>query len=73
MLHIKDGPAVVSEPHVAAGEGVMDIPGVVQAAKGTAEWLIVELDYCATDMLEAVQKSYRYLVGRNLARGKEDM
>jgi sugar phosphate isomerase/epimerase len=69
-LHIKDGPAAKDVPQVAAGEGVMDFPSIIQAAEDTAEWLVVELDYCATNMLEAVEKSYRYLVGKGLAHGK---
>jgi hypothetical protein len=32
--------------------------------------MIVELDACATDMLEAVEKSLRYLTGKGLAHGK---
>lgn len=71
LLHIKDGPAVKDEPHVAVGEGVLDFPAIVQAAHGAAEWLIVELDRCATDMMEAVEKSYQYLVGGGLARGNK--
>jgi len=35
------------------------------------EWLIVEMDHCAADMMEAVAKSCRYLVGKGLARGKK--
>ncbi|MEE8390673.1 MAG: sugar phosphate isomerase/epimerase [Anaerolineae bacterium] len=69
LLHIKDGPAVRDEPQVAVGDGVLDFPSIVQAAGDAAEWLIVELDHCATDMLEAVEKSYQYLVGEGLARG----
>lgn len=61
LLHIKDGPGVLGEPHVAVGEGVMDIPAVVKAGAGDTDWLIVELDHCATDMLTAVEQSYRYL------------
>jgi sugar phosphate isomerase/epimerase len=72
LLHIKDGPAVEREPQVAIGDGVLDFPAIIQAAGDTAEWLIVELDHCATDMLEAVEKSYRYLVREGLARGKTD-
>ena len=71
LLHIKDGPAVRDAPMVAVGEGVLDFPAIVQVAEGTAEWLIVELDECATDMMEAVEKSYRYLVGGGLAHGKK--
>jgi len=35
----------------------------------TAEWHIVELDRCATDMMMAVANSYAYLVGEGLSRG----
>ena len=47
----------------------MDFPAIMEASMGTAEWLIVELDRCATDMMEAVAQSYDYLVGQGLARG----
>lgn len=72
LLHIKDGPCVAGEPMTAVGDGTVDIPGVVRAGADTAEWLIVELDACATDMLEAVQKSYHYLVGKGLVRGNQN-
>ena len=72
LLHIKDGPCQIEEPMTALGEGVVDIPGVVAAGAISSEWLIVELDRCATDMLEAVRKSYQYLVGRGLARGNKN-
>lgn len=71
LLHIKDGPAVAKQPMTAVGEGIVDIPGVIQASEAYAKWLIVELDYCATDMLEAVEKSYAYLVGKGLAHGNK--
>ncbi len=61
LLHLKDGPGVQGEPNVALGEGVMDIPAIVQASAGVAEWLIVEFDHCATDVLEAVARSFEYL------------
>ena len=70
LLHIKDGPAVTSEPMLAVGDGVMDVPSIVAAGK-SAEWLIVELDRCATDMMEAVEKSYQYLIGKGLADGSQ--
>ena len=68
LLHIKDGPAVKGQPMVAAGEGTQNIPAIVQAANGNAEWLIVELDACATDMFTAVEKSFQYLVNNGLAQ-----
>ncbi len=62
LLHLKDGPAVQGKAMVALGEGVMDIPALLQASAGHAQWLIVELDNCDTDMTEAVRRSYQYLV-----------
>lgn len=70
LLHIKDGPAVEGEPHTAVGSGKVDIPAVI-AQGGNADYLIVELDACATDMMEAVEKSYHYLVGNGLAEGNK--
>jgi sugar phosphate isomerase/epimerase len=72
LLHIKDGPCVRGQPMTAVGEGQVDIAGVIQAGAGTTDWLIVELDACATDMFEAVQKSYQYLIGKGLARGNQN-
>lgn len=69
LLHIKDGPCVKSEPMTAVRDGVMDIPAIVEAGKPYTEWLIVEIDRCAGDMMEAVAKSYDYLVESGLARG----
>jgi sugar phosphate isomerase/epimerase len=70
LLHLKDGPCVVGEPMVAVGEGKLDFAAIVQAGAGTTEWLIVELDECASDMLQAVHASYRYLTEKGLARGR---
>ena len=69
LLHIKDGPATQEGDMVAVGAGVMDIPAIVDAGQAHAKWLIVELDRCATDMMEAVRESYTYLVGNGLAAG----
>jgi sugar phosphate isomerase/epimerase len=62
ILHLKDGPAQRGRPMTALGEGVMDIPAILKASHAKA--LVVELDECATDMMEAVDKSYVYLKGR---------
>ncbi len=67
FLHIKDGPTVKGEPMTAAGQGKMNFPPIVKAAKH-AEWLIVELDSCATDMLTAVGDSIEYLAGKKLGK-----
>jgi sugar phosphate isomerase/epimerase len=64
-LHIKDGPCVKDEPMTAVGAGKMNFPPIVAAAE-RADWLIVELDHCATDMMQAVRESIDFLVGANL-------
>jgi sugar phosphate isomerase/epimerase len=70
-LHIKDGPLIEGQPHTAVGAGKMDIPAVIGAAdEGTLQWLIVELDHCATDMLTAVKESIDYLTAAGLGEGK---
>jgi sugar phosphate isomerase/epimerase len=70
LLHIKDGPATMDADMTAVGQGVMDIPALAEASRDTAEWWIVELDRCATDMLDAVEQSYSYLTSRGFAHGR---
>ncbi len=62
-VHLKDGPCELGKPQVALGRGVVDVDGCVRAARH-ADWWIVELDDCATDMIEALEESLRFL--RNL-------
>jgi len=71
LLHIKDGPLVKDAAHLAVGQGKIDVPAVIAAADPRVlRWLVVELDFCATDMMKAVADSYGYLTRRGLARGK---
>jgi sugar phosphate isomerase/epimerase len=70
LLHVKDGPADKPDSAMTAvGTGQVDIAGVIAAAP-RAEWHIVELDRCATDMLEAVDASARFLLGTGLSEGR---
>jgi len=72
VLHIKDGPLDPPQPMTAVGKGVLDMPAIIGAAdESVLEWLIVELDSCGTDMFEAVEDSYKYLVGEGLATGNK--
>src|SRR5258708_34625372 len=71
LLHIKDGPAKRDVPQVAVGKGALDIPAIIHAGQPTAQWHIVELDSCATDMMEAVEQSYKYLISKGLVRGNK--
>jgi sugar phosphate isomerase/epimerase len=72
LLHIKDGPCQIKAAMTALGEGVVDIPGIVAAGAGSVEWLVVELDRCDTDVMQAVRKSYQYLSGKGLGRGNKN-
>lgn len=71
LLHIKDGPATKNEPMTAVGAGIMNWPEIMSVGEDHAEWLIVELDRCATDMMTAVQESYAYLTENGFAQGKK--
>lgn len=71
LLHIKDGPATRGQPQTAVGDGVLDVPAIIEASKETAEWLVVELDDCAGDMITALERSYRYLVDGGWAHGRQ--
>lgn len=72
LLHIKDGMINPPQPHTAVGQGVLDMPKIVAAANpNVLEWLIVELDSCATDMVKAVEDSYRYMTDNGLAVGNK--
>ncbi|MBZ0212619.1 MAG: sugar phosphate isomerase/epimerase, partial [Nitrospirae bacterium] len=69
-MHMKDGPFVKGEPHVAVGSGNLDVGAVMKARnRDVLKWVVVELDECATDMVQAVEDSYRYLVGNGYAGG----
>jgi sugar phosphate isomerase/epimerase len=68
-LHVKDGPATQEDPMTPVGTGRVDIPGVL-GANSAVKWHIVELDRSATDMVEAVRESYRYLVDSQMSTGR---
>lgn len=70
LLHVKDGPAGdPNEAMVAVGDGVVDVAGAIAAAPG-ARWHIIELDRCDSDMFDAVERSYHYLVEQQLSQGR---
>jgi len=72
LLHIKDGPMDPPQPMTAVGDGKLDMPSIIKAADpNVLEWLIVELDSCATGMMEAAEKSYQYLTENGLAAGNK--
>src|SRR5436190_17063899 len=76
LLHIKDGPAIWREsladdnpdPMVAVGKGTQNFPAIVKAANGNTQWMIVEMDKTSTDIFEALQDSYDYLIKNRMAK-----
>ena len=77
ILQVKDGPAEWSAsldeptpyPVSAVGTGKMNYPAIFEAAKGNVEWIIVEIEACETDMIQALYESYRYLAVNNYGNG----
>ena len=65
-LHVKDGPVTRDDPMTAVGTGRMPVAEIL-AACPSAEWHVVELDRCATDVLTAVRDSLTWLTSRGLA------
>jgi sugar phosphate isomerase/epimerase len=65
-LHVKDGPVTKDDPMTAVGGGRMPVAEIL-AACPSAEWHVVELDRCATDVLTAVRDSLGWLTSHGLA------
>jgi sugar phosphate isomerase/epimerase len=71
LIHVKDGPADDPKaPMVAVGAGSVDIAGNLARATH-AQWHVVELDRCATDMFTALEESYAFLTSQGLSRGRK--
>ena len=66
-LHVKDGPVTKDDPMTAVGSGRMPVADIL-AACPSAEWHVVELDTCATDMITAVGDSLAWLARNGLAQ-----
>jgi len=71
LLHVKDGDLTEPPVHKAVGDGKVPIRAAIEATdEDSLEWLVVELDDCATDMLEAVGKSVRWLIDEGLGTSR---
>lgn len=73
LLHVKDGSLNRSDENMTAvGKGKNNIDEIIPAADpNVLRWLVVELDNCGTDMYEAVEESYKYLVKKGFAEGNK--
>lgn len=69
LLHLKDGPATYDDPMVALGDGAMDLPAALAAASDPA-WLMVELDACEGDPMDAAARSFRFLADNGFGHGR---
>lgn len=61
LLHVKDGPADTVSMETVLGEGSLDLPAILTAARH-ARWHIVELDDWTGDLFEASVLGGRWLV-----------
>jgi sugar phosphate isomerase/epimerase len=67
-LHVKDGPVVDRDDFMTVvGTGRMPVAEIL-AASPSAQWHVVELDRCATDMMTAIGDSLAWLTGQGLAQ-----
>lgn len=68
----ESGKVMVSKasPFLPAGAGDVNLPGTAKVAQYT-EYIVVELDSYAGDMLKAVQQSYTYLTRNGIANGRK--
>ncbi len=62
LVHVKDMSRDPDRRFMALGEGMLDLPQMVQVAKDSGtKWLFVEQDVCEGDPLKSVTTSYAYL------------
>lgn len=55
---------------LALGSGEMPLKALTAALSPSVLAIIVELDYCATDMFEAIAQSYNFMTRNQLAAGR---
>ena len=80
LIHLKDG--LLEESQVnengwshaemrALGTGQMDLKSVIANLPDAVDNIVVELDHCNIDMVEAIEKSYKYLTENSLTMGNK--
>ena len=71
LMHVKDGDLNDDMIHTALGDGEIKLNEILNAANTSKiNWLIVEIDDCETDIVEAVEKSYNWLIKNGFAIDK---
>lgn len=62
FLHVKDGPiSANTQEQLPAGEGAMDVPGILAAAGQALP--VLEFDAYAGDIFEGLEAAHRYVTG----------
>ena len=70
LIHVKDGDFNDNLVHLPVGRGKMNTREILKTYDpSVVEWLIVEIDNCDTDILDAVEESYRWLVDNGFGMG----
>lgn len=77
IIQVKDGPATWTpefddpfpDPVEAVGTGKLDYPSIFEACQGSVEWIVVDIEYCKTDLIQAIYESYRYISGNRFGVG----
>jgi sugar phosphate isomerase/epimerase len=67
--HLKPGPVDITEPMTAVGDGKVDVAAAIAAAP-QVDWHVTELDEYDGDPFDALARSYEYLTGHGLSRGR---
>lgn len=85
LIHMKDGLLKQSQEELnvtngtldrkielrALGTGELDIKSLVANLPTKVDSIIVELDYCNIDMIQAIEQSYKYMTENGLAAGNK--
>ena len=53
------------------GTGSLPIKDIVAVAPESVETIVVELDYCNTEMFKAIEMSYKFMTENGLAAGNK--
>jgi sugar phosphate isomerase/epimerase len=68
LIHLKDMEAGEEKFFAEVGNGIMDMKGIVKAAKAAgAKWLIVEQDRCRRPAIESARMSFENLKKMDIA------
>ena len=71
LLHVKDGDGQLGTASCLLGEGVVDLPAVLAAARSVAAHVVELEGLSEADVWPALDQSYHYLVDAGLSTGRD--